>query len=628
MKQFLILVAFFNVIIGSAQDKSLYMPLNFQKAYQNNTRNFSGIPGKNYWQNHSAYDLQVSIDVENNMIQGQGTITYLNNSPDTLGHLIIRLYQDLFEKAGARDFPVSGHDIHDGTNITFLKIHDTDLTKKNMLVDQGTNSLVTLPELLYPGNKITLEIGWEFQIPKHRQIRYGKYGDDTYFIAYWYPEISVYDDIDGWDKFHFGGMQEFYHDFSDFHVEITMPGEYMVWATGEFKNPEQILHQPYLDRYKDARTSEKVVHIIAPNDVNSTITKNRKKNTWIYHAENIPDFAFAISNQYVWDAVSYQTSTDPPKNVLISAAYDPQSSDFHQVADISLASVKYFSEEIPGIPFPYPSITVFNGSGGMEFPMMVNDGSMVKFASTVQVTSHEIAHTYFPFMTGTNERKYAWMDEGWAVFLPANLQSELVPGYQPMVNAVETYEQYAGNDLEVPLMISSINISGNTYRQTYRIHAYYRSAVAYYILYDFLGKDLFLNALQTFISRWEGKHPIPYDFFFTFNDVVNEDLSWFWNPWFFEMAFPDLTITSAEIYENEVEVIIKKTGKLPVPVHLELFFDDGTTKTIYHPANVWQDGGDIQTFIIKIENEKKPEKVILGHELIPEVREKDNVFHF
>lgn len=313
---------------------------------------------------------------------------------------------------------------------------------------------------------------------------------------------------------------------------------------------------------------------------------------------------------------------------MISAAYDPQSSDFHQVADISLASVKYFSEEIPGIPFPYPSITVFNGSGGMEFPMMVNDGSMVNFASTVQVTSHEIAHTYFPFMTGTNERKYAWMDEGWAVFLPANLQSELVPGYQPMVNAIETYEQYAGNDLEVPLMISSINISGNTYRQTYRIHAYYRSAVAYYILYDFLGKDLFLNALQTFISRWEGKHPIPYDFFFTFNDVVNEDLSWFWNPWFFEMAFPDLTITSAEIYENEVEVIIKKTGKLPVPVHLELFFDDGTTKTIYHPANVWQDGGDIQTFVIEIENEKKPEKVILGHELIPEVRGKDNVFHF
>lgn len=627
VKHLVPILLFFIVKTVFAQDKqSLHMPLNVLKAYDVGTRSYDGEPGGHYWQNNAKYDLKVTIDVENDQLKGKGQITYFNNSPDTLGHLIIRLYQDIFKYGAPRDWPVHRKDMHEGTDISKLVIDNNDLLAKGRVYPQGTNTIVTLPDFLMPGTQVILDIEWSFPIPVYRKIRYGKYADGTYFIAYWYPEVAVYDDIDGWDNFNFGGMQEFYHDISDFQVTINMPKNFIVWATGELQNAKQILKKPYFQRYQQAKESEEVVKIIKPEDLeNKNITKGDQAHSWVFKANKVPDFAFATSDQYLWDAATYKQKEKAAPDVFISSAYDVQSEDFYEVADISLASVRYFSEEMPAIPFPYPAITIFNGSGGMEFPMMVNDGSMRRKSATVHVTTHEIAHMYFPFLTGTNERKYAWMDEGWAVMLPLGVQKQLAE-YKPLVQAVENYEQYAGHELEVPLMISSINLGGNTYREAYRNHAYYRSAVAYYLLNDFLGEELFLEALQAFISRWRGKHPIPFDFFFTFNEITGEDLNWFWKPWFYEKGYPDLSIKSVEIKKNKVEVLVRKNGRFPVPVQLNMIFEDGSSDMVYHSCDTWKEGHTVQAYSLDNPDQKKVKRIVLGSDTIPDVNDFNNYY--
>ena len=266
---------------------------------------------------------------------------------------------------------------------------------------------------------------------------------------------------------------------------------------------------------------------------------------------------------------------------------------------------------MPNVPFPYPSLTVFNGSGGMEFPMIVNDGSAGTRQGMVSVTSHEIAHTYFPFMTGINERKYAWMDEGWAAFLP-------------MEQAVQRYEEFAGNDIEIPLMVPSITLGGNTYHSTYRTSAYYRSSVAYSILKNLLGDDLFKKCLGEYINRWKGKHPMPFDFFNTFNDVSGMDLTWFWKPWFFEFGYPDLKISAVNYSDNNYTIEVEKVGKLPVPVVVKIIDGNGEVKTQEINVTYWKDNTVKQTVIF--ENITNIKKIVLGNSIIPDADKSNNVW--
>ena len=260
------------------------------------------------------------------------------------------------------------------------------------------------------------------------------------------------------------------------------------------------------------------------------------------------------------------------RKVFVDAAYKIESEDFYDVADISKKSIQYFSFEMPGVSFPYPCLTAFNGSGGMEFPMMINDGSASTLAGTVGVTSHEIAHTYFPFYMGINERKYAFMDEGWAVMLPFTFQERMVEDNYPRRRNVGGYQRFAGNETEMPPMIPSILLKGNSYRMA----AYSRPGLAYDYLREVLGDELFTKALQEFIKRWNGKHPLPYDMYNTFNEVTGQDLNWYWHAWFFEHGYPDLAIDRVEQQEEKIQVFISKVGSIPIPIKLKIVFEDGT----------------------------------------------------
>jgi hypothetical protein len=352
------------------------------------------------------------------------------------------------------------------------------------------------------------------------------------------------------------------------------------------------------------------------------VTTNKEELIYKFKTDYVPDFVFATSDHFLWDGSSLIVDKKSGRRTFISAAYKKESKDFYTVADVGRKAIESFSTQIPGVPFPYPQMTVFNGEGGMEFPMMVNDSSEPELQGTVHLTSHEISHTYFPFYMGINERKYAWMDEGWATMLPFDFQTANAPGYDPRTRNAKSFSEFAGNEQDVPPMVLSYELRGASYRTA----SYRRPGAAYEFLRQMLGDDLFKKCLHEYMNRWNGKHPIPFDFFFTFNYVTGQNLDWYFNPWFFENKYPDLTL-SAKITDNGVSISIVNKGGLPVPIKLKFNYEDGTNEFVYEKnADVWKNGNVAVTTVLQMK--KKVKKIELGTTQIPDVNMKDNTVEF
>jgi hypothetical protein len=363
--------------------------------------------------------------------------------------------------------------------------------------------------------------------------------------------------------------------------------------------------------------SEKKVSIVGINDLKTKITRPGPKS-WHFKASNVPDFSFATAANYLWDGLAIKTDVRNNKETFLQVAYHQNSLDFFEVAEIGRKTIKYLSDTMPGIPFPYSRMTIFNGGGGMEFPMMVNDRSESSYSATVDLTSHEISHTYFPFFVGINQEKYSWMDEGWAQFIPALFQEHEVKWNDKRAESVSNYTMYAGNSLEMPMMVTSFYMKG----YEYFIASYYRPQVALMVLEDLLGKEVFLKALKEYIERWKGKYPTPYDFFFTFNEVSGKDLTWFWKPWYFEIGYPDLAIGEVQKTTEGYDIEIKKNGILPVPVDLRIEYVDSGVERIYKTAEIWKEMNNSTR--IKLDTKKKVKRVTLGNEFIPDINIKNN----
>ena len=255
--------------------------------------------------------------------------------------------------------------------------------------------------------------------------------------------------------------------------------------------------------------------------------------------------------------------------------------------------------------------------------MFVNNGSVEDLPTTVHITSHEITHTYFPFYMGTNERKYAFMDEGWAVVLPYYIQSGLAPGYDPLQKTINNYLRVGGTELDNPIMTLAYTLDDY---QAYRHIAYNKPALAYYLLREDLGHDLFDSALREYMKRWNGKHPIPYDFFYSFENFLKKDLSWYWKPWFFEKAYADLKIKDVNFITSMLhqKVEIENVGGLPLPVELTFVYEDGSEIKKSLPLNVWSKGKT--TISIEQYVDRPVKKILLGSEHIPDLNKSDNVY--
>ncbi len=609
-----------------AQTK-LYVPRNILKAYEKGTRSFDGKPGKNYWVNSSDYKITAEIFPDTRTLKGKETITYYNNSPDSLNSFVFRLYHDNMKKGSGRNFAVHPSDVTEGIKLDTIIINGVGVNFKSKdytVRRSSTNLFITkFPHKIAPGSSAKIEIEWQQPpIPKETRIRMGAYTDSTFFFAYWYPQISVYDDIDGWDEQEYGGQVEFYNDIGNFDVELTAPGDFLIWATGLIQNLKEIIQPKILERYVQAQTSDSTVKIVEQEDYNNkSVFIEKEKHTWHFKAENVPDFTFGMAKNYLWNGTSTVVDSKTGRRVFTDAVNPPGRKFDEETPSIAQLSLKYFSYEWPGIPFPYPKITIFNGEqnwgGGMESPMMCNDGTYHTRGGHVGVTVHEMSHTYFPFYMGINERKYAWMDEGWAVFLTFDLVKRLTPEEDEMPGTIKALNRHLGNEYMMPLvsLSHSVTTSGTG------VMFYQQPGIAYLILKDFLGEDMFKKCLHEYMNNWNGKHPIPYDFFFTFDNVSGQDLSWFWNPWFFERGFPDLSVKGINEGNN---IVIEKIGSYPVPIDLKIIYSDGSEEIIHRIASVWKNGNSEHN--INVGGNKEIKKVEILTLLGPDVNPKNNVY--
>ena len=617
----IVLVVAFSAL--EAQSNRL-IPIEIQKAYAAGTRSKDGAPGPNYWENHAHYQINAELMAAESSLKGTEKVTYFNNSPDTLHMLVIRLYQDFYKKGGARAWSIDPADLTNGVQIDYIKVNGrpVKMPDKRFGYYYSTNRYIRLPHALVPGDSLVLTTGWKFHIPEKSRNRMGNYGKGRFFVAYWYPQISVYDDISGWDKIEFNGITEFYNDFNNYDVHITTPPGYAVWATGHLDNAKEIYAKPVLKRLRRIQKSDKILAVINQKDWNKQkVLKNKGSNTWHFTAHNVTDFSFAATLRYNWDASSVLVDSATGRRVRVDAIYPDSSNTFQRAAYYARKSVEFLSSQWPGYPYPYEHMTSFsNGTvmGGMETPMMANDGDPKDSLFTIELVFHEISHSYFPFFMGTNERKYAWMDEGWATYFTGLFSEKMTPGSHYFRRYAMQYSHTSGREMEMPLMVPSNLICNFSY---YQVQAYTRPCLAYRYLRDALGDSLFAKALHVFMNRWHGKHPGPFDFIYTFENVSRQNLMWFFRPWFFGPGYADQAVKGVTS-DNKIE--IENSGGLPMPVKVVCTYADGTKATFIKSTAVWDKGQEI--ILIQANRNKKIQKVVVGSPDVPDVYPGNNIW--
>lgn len=616
--------------IAVAQSDTPYIPREVQRAFEAGTRSPEGLPGGRYWQNHSEYKIAVTLDTANTEIVGTETIRYYNDSPDTLEQIILRLYQDVNKTGNPRDFMTPVADIHDGIALTGLAIDGRAVTKIDELERSSTNLWVPLTDSLVPGESASIRVDWSYRLSTENPLRgSGQCGDNTYFISYCYPQIAVYDDISGWDEYDYMGLAEFYNDFSSYDVSITVPGEYVVWATGLLQNPDEVLAGRYYRKYSSATTSDDIVTIVSSEDRESGgVTVDGVSNTWRFTASNVPDFTFAASADYVWDMTSLVVDRETGRRAIVGSAYDAQSRQLSNASAICKRTLEYLSFEMPAVPYPFLSMTVFQGNSAMEYPMIVNIREYPEGREWLYVATliHEVVHSYFPFYVGTNERKYAFMDEGWAHMLPMELQTREIlkirDGFDARRwNNIGNYGSDAGMEkYDRPPAV----LTADACRFDYHVANHNRPATALYFLMDMLGEETFRETTQEYMRRWNHKHPVPNDFFMTFNEVTGEDLNWYWQPWYFEFGYPDLAVDGIDESDGRREIVVRRAGNIPIPIRIKVSYTDRSECEEYRTAAVWRDGAS--ECRIALPRGGDIARVELGDRIIPDVDMSNNVF--
>lgn len=596
----------------------LPVPLNIKKTFEKGTRSVDGRPGKNYWQNAADYTIDVNFNPAARLVKGTAFISYTNNSPDTLREIVFKLYPNIYKKGAVRLMSIKGEDVTDGMMIEKLSANDVLMPAANYRID-ATNMSVRIKPL--PSKQtIKFNISYAYTLNKTSHIRTGEVEDGAYFIAYFFPRIAVYDDIDGWNRNPYLGTQEFYNDFCNFTTSITVPGDYIVWATGDLKNSKDIFNPKYQLRIEQAETTDGYVTIFDSTEIKSErITKNELANTWIFEAKNVTDAVFALSNHYMWQSSSLVVDKKTGRRTRVDAVFNPKHKDYLLVVADARKTVEAMSFNFPKWPFPYSHETVFDGLDQMEYPMMVNDNPVEDRAESIELTTHEIFHTMFPFYMGTNETKYGWMDEGWATMgewlISPMIDSSIIDEY-----GVAGYERAAGNEIDLPITTLTTQQVGTTMF----INNYPKPAMGYLFVKDMLGDELFYKGLHNYIRNWNGKHPMPYDFFNSMNEGTGKNLNWFWKRWFFDGGVPDLAITTVLEKGKQKLVTVLLKGSKPLPVDLTVVYKDGSSQKIHRSIAVWEKGNT--TVLVNFNSDKKICSIKLGSTYVPDVNKRDNVY--
>jgi len=605
----------------SAQE--LYMPRNIKAAYQKGTRSMSGKPGPNYWQNHGRYHMDIKVNAETKIVSGQEEIIYSNNSSDTLKTLAIRFVNNLHKPTSPRGGAVSEDFLTTGLNISSFSV-DGEIYKVDSK-NWGTVGNVRLKKPLNPQSKITVKIDWDYPLSKESG-REGQIDPNSFFVAYSYPRISVYDDYNGWDRIPHTDRAEFYNDFNDYVFSVTAPKNYVVYATGDFLNPDEVLQPEIAARLKKSYNADEVIHIATEEELKTgKVTAQNDWNTWKFKADHITDVTFALSNHYVWDGGSVVIDSKTGRRASAQAAYNATTGkDFLNSVKYNINALAWFSNNWPGIPYPYLKTIAFQGFADMEYPMMVNDSNFGDPVFAQLVQDHEVAHTYFPFYMGINETRYAYMDEGWATTFEY-LIGIAEHGKQA---ADEFYKKFRVNQYindksaeeDQPVISMSDQVSGAGYGN----NSYGKASLSYLALKDLLGDVVFKKALHHYMNTWNGKHPIPWDYFNSMNAGSGQNLNWFFQNWFFTNNYLDLAITKVATVKGKSTVNIKNTGGFAIPFDVVVSYADGKTETIHKTPAVWK--ANQREVAIAINTTKKIKSITLDNGIYVDATPKDNVY--
>ena len=576
-------------VILSSHAQSLYIPRNVQQAFTKGTRSPDGSPGSHYWQNFGRYTITLSAMPPDRTIRGSEQINYINNSPDTLKSLVFKLLENIHRPGAVRYGDTDSGYLNAGVHIDAYSENGQSRSWPDPYV-HVTWQEVALGAPLLPHDSVRLGFDWHYQIAQHSG-REGMIDSTTFFVAYFYPRVAVYDDYNGWDRLDFTDYQEFYNDFNDYRLAVKVPKNYFVWATGTLQNPEAVLQPDYATRLKKSLTGDPVIHIATAKDLaTGQVTAQNAVNTWQWTAENISDMTIGLSDHFVWDGASVIVDPATGRRASVQAAYNDTATDFHRMVEFGLHSLDWLSRYWPGVAYPFPKTTIFQGYADMEYPMMVNDATNADPEFSRFVAEHEIAHSWFPFYMGINESRYPFMDEGWATTFELligreDLGAEKAEDFYKHFR-VEKWIKDPSSEEDLPIITPANLLRGVAYGN----NAYGKPSLGYLAVKDMLGDPLFKKCLHAFIRRWHGKHPIPWDFFNCFNDAAGKNLNWFWSNWFFSNNYIDLAIEKVDRTGNGYTAFINNIGGLAVPFDLEVHYTDGGIDTFHQSPQVWSEG--------------------------------------
>ncbi len=571
-------------------------------------RSVNGAPGAKYWQNRADYQIKAKLDTVSKIINASANIAYTNNSPDELKFLWLQLDQNTYRADARSNYNIDVHPKTDqhtsGYHFASVELLQNGKVIKANYIVNDTRMQIRLPKSIAGnGGKINILIKYNYAIPgefggrtDYTQTKNGK----IFEIAQWFPRMCVYDDTRGWDTLPFLGSGEFYLDYGDIDYQVTVPWDMIVAGSGELVNPQEVLTAKQIARLQTARNSDKTIMIRTAAEVADASSRPVNKGTlsWHFKMYNTRDVAFGASKAYIWDAA--RVNLPEGKKSLAMSVYPVESvgnDAWSRSTEYLKGSIEYFSQK--WFTYPYPvAVNEAGIAGGMEYPGIVFDGITDKTDVLFFVTAHEIGHNWFPMIVGSNERRFAWMDEGFNTFIDVYASDMFNKGeYAPKRDG--EYAPGKGNPADeiVPIIADpnspTIMMAPDAIAEKYRHPiTYFKPAFGLILLREqILGTDRFDYAFKNYINNWAYKHPTPDDFFRSMDNGAGEDLSWFWKGWYYNNYKLDLAITEAKYVDGDpkkgISITVLNKEKMAMPFTVEVKYKDGTKQRIHLPVETW-----------------------------------------
>ncbi len=585
-----LLLATLTAVPLAAQDLSPFRPLDLQPPTA--ARTAAGRPGPGYWQQRVDYRFRVSLDAETHRLDGQGTIHYVNNSPDALPYLWLHVEQNICAPGSVTSlldqpplvflgstFDFSCQGFSGAPTMTALTIDGRSPAK----VRYGTTLRVDLDTPLAAGDSLDIEVAWHFTVPPMGAARMGRDGD-LHQVAQWHPRMAVYDDVSGWNHDPYIGAGEFYLEYGSYDVTLTVPATWLVAATGTLENPADVLTAVQRERLAVARVSEEPVAVVTAEEAGDPARARPRTDgtlTWRFSADSVRDFAFATGPGLRWDASGWE-------GILIQTLYRPEATKWEEANRMSRHAIRSFSERWTRYPYPHAT-TVEGPVQGMEYPMLTFVPDSPTREDLHWVLAHEFGHQWFPMIVGSNERLFPWMDEGFNTFIDLDVAADYFSGtaYGDTITAhpLHLHADHALVGQEQALITRPVEVHNLFWT------AYQKPALMLSLLRDaVLGRARFEAAFREYIRAWSFRHPTPADFFRVMEDHAGMNLDWFWRDWVYTTARLDQAVAGIGMQDGRPTVTLENRGTMTMPVRMRVHYRTGEPVDVALPVEAWNLG--------------------------------------